>query len=60
MFDLRKLHEEQTRYMEKTHLTKYLRPLYLARRMHNAVLTISDCVVRLNTVPLAVQTYVPL
>lgn len=52
--------KKQTRYMEKTHLTKYLRPLYLARRMHNAVLTISDCVVRLNTAPLAVQTYVPL
>lgn len=52
--------KKQTRYMEKAHLTKYLRPLYLARRMCSVVLTISDCVVRLNTAPLAVQIYFPL
>lgn len=58
MIDLRKLHEE-TNLIHGENISDKIFKTFV-RRMCNVVLTISDCVLHLNTAPLAAQTCVPL
>lgn len=60
MIDLRELHEETNSIYGENISDKVFKTLVFSKKMCNVVLTISDCVVCLNTAALAVQTYVPL
>ena len=55
MIDLRKLHEETNSIHGENIFDKIFKTLVFSKKMCNVVLTISDCVVCLNTTPLAFQ-----